>query len=296
MSRPDFATKTHSTSYEYISPTKLDLTGRNVIITGTAWEDGVGHASALAFARAGASCIALLDSHDISAASIEKIEAAASDAGRDTPLVIPFSVDISDLAAIQTTSQRLMEAFDGRLDVLVNNAAHQEPYGTILDSDPNTDWRTWEVNIHGLMNMTRAFLPSLLHSRRQHGGLAINVNVASSGALSARGGSANYRSSKLAILRWTEILQMDNEQDGLLALCVNPGAIRTRMTVHEPEKVRAMLPHKPDIAGDTIVWLASDRKEWLAGRYVSCPWDMEELCNRKDEIVEGDKLKMKMVF
>jgi hypothetical protein len=42
--------------------------------------------------------------------------------------------------------------------------------------------------------------------------------------------------------------------------------------------------------------LAAERREWLAGRYVSCPWDMEELMTKKDEIVEQDKLKLRMVF
>lgn len=48
--RRDFANKTHATSYDYISPLKLDLSGRHVLVTGAAHEDGVGFATALAFA------------------------------------------------------------------------------------------------------------------------------------------------------------------------------------------------------------------------------------------------------
>jgi hypothetical protein len=44
------------------------------------------------------------------------------------------------------------------------------------------------------------------------------------------------------------------------------------------------------MAGDTSVWLAAVRREWLGGRHVSCPWDMEE------EIVRQDKLKLRKVF
>jgi hypothetical protein len=44
-----------------------------------------------------------------------------------------------------------------------------------------------------------------------------------------------------------------------------------------------------------MVWLTQERREWLAGRYISCNWDMEELMMKKDEIVKGDKLKMKLV-
>ena len=296
MSRRDFISSTHSTSYDFISPIKHDLSGRKVVITGSAWEDGVGYATATAFARAGASTIVLLDLHGISTGLISKLESAALEAGRPKPTILTFAVDISNLEAVQKVLPQLGNALEGGLDVLVNNAAHQEPYDNILHSDPTTDWRTWEVNIHGLMNMSRVFLPALLESKTSHSGLSTMINVASSGALSARAGSSNYRSSKLAILRWTEILQLDHQDRGLLAFCVNPGAIKTRMTINEPETLRAKLPHKPDIAGDTVAWLAAERREWLAGRYVSCPWDMEELLSRKDEIVEGDKLKMKMVF
>ena len=180
--------------------------------------------------------------------------------------------------------------------MLVNNAAHQEPYGTLLDSDPDVYWRTWEVNVHGLFNMARAFLPMLLSTRVEQGGLGTMINVSSSGALSVRPRGAGYRSSKLAVLRWTEALQLDHEQDGLLAYCINPGAIKTQMTVNEPEELRNMLPHKPELPGDTIAWLAAGRKEWLGGRYVSCPWDMEELIARKDEIVKEDKLKVRLAL
>ena len=147
-----------------------------------------------------------------------------------------------------------------------------------------------------ILNMARTFLPLLLYTRDSHNGLCTMVNVSSSGALTARPGSANYRSSKLAILRWPESMQLDLADRGLVAYCVNPGAIKTQITINEPEELRNKLPHQPDIAGDTIVWLASERREWLGGRYVSCPWDMKELLNRKDEIIDGDKLKMRIVF
>ena len=68
------------------------------------------------------------------------------------------------------------------------------------------------------------------------------------------------------------------------------------MTETLPDEVRDRLPDKPDVAGDTIAWLAAERREWLGGRYISCPWDMEELMGKKEEIVEEDKLKMRMAF
>lgn len=207
---------THSTSYDYISPLELDLSGKNTLITGVAYRDGVGYATATAFARAGASIIALADLQPIASDLIADLKAAASQAGRKEPVVLPFTVDISSPSSVQELHESVKQALDNRLDILVNNAAYSEPTKPLLNSDPDVYWRTWEVNVHGLFNI--------------------------------------------------------------------------------PDAVRAVLRDHPSIAGDTIAWLASERREWLGGRYVSCPWDMEELVAKREEIVEQDKLKLRMVF
>lgn len=45
-----------------------------------------------------------------------------------------------------------------------------------------------------------------------------------------------------------------------------------------------------------MCYLTAQKRDWLAGRYVDCTWDMEEFLAKEKEIVEGDKLKMRMVF
>jgi len=288
----NFTKTTHSTSYEYISPLHLDLTGKHVVVTGAAYQDGVGYATATAFARAGASAIALADIQPVSDALVAKLKAAAKEAGRSEPLVLVCTVDITSPSSVQELHERTTQAFGNKsIDILVNNAAHMEPVQRLLDSDPDVYWRTWEVNVRGLMNMARTFLPSLLSSESK-----TMLNLSSSGALSARPAGASYRSSKLAIMRWTESLQLEYGGEGLLTYCVNPGSIRTQLSVSIGEQARAGLRDQPGMAGDTIVWLAAERREWLGGRYVSCPWDMEELIAMEEEIVKDDKLKLRMVF
>ena len=51
----------------------------------------------------------------------------------------------------------------------------------------------------------------------------------------------------------------------------------------------------PELAGDTIVWMTKERRQRLSGRYVSCYWDVTELEVKKDEIVKGDKLKVRII-
>ncbi|KAJ5770484.1 uncharacterized protein N7511_002535 [Penicillium nucicola] len=291
-----FTTTRHSTTYDYISPLGLNLAGKHVLITGAAWEDGVGYATATAFARAGASAIAIADLHGVSADLAEKLKLVATQAGRPEPVVLSCTVDIANQESVHAMHDIVARGFDGRLDIVINNAAHMEPPKPFLDSDPDVYWRTWEVNVHGLFNISRIFLPMQLSARSNADGLCIMINVSSSGALTARPGGGSYRSSKLAILRWTETLQLEYGDKGLLAFCVNPGAIKTKISEGMPEQVRDAFPDRPEIAGDTIAWLAAERREWLGGRYVSCPWDMKELVEMKDEIVELDKLKIKMLF
>ncbi|KAL5000170.1 hypothetical protein BDV10DRAFT_163538, partial [Aspergillus recurvatus] len=216
---------------------------------------------------------------------VAQLKPAAVQAGRPEPM------------SVQAMHSTVSQGFGGRLDIVVNNAARMEPYEPFLDSDPDVYWQTWEVNVQGLFNMARTFLPMQLSTHASTNGSCIIINVSSSGALSARSGSGGYRTSKLAILRWTESLQLEYGDKGLLTFCVNPGAIKTKISEDIlPGTVRDALPDRPDIAGDTIAWLAAERREWLGGRYVSCPWDMEELMKKKDEIVEKDQLKMRMVF
>ena len=297
LSGGNFIATTHSTTYEYISPLKLDLTGKHVLITGAAWDNGIGYATATAFARAGASAIDLADLHGIADDLVAKLKTAATEAGRAEPTVLGYKVDIAQEDSVRAMYDDVSRGFGGRLDILVNNAAHQEPYKPFLEADADVYWRTWEVNVRGLMNMTRAFLPMQLSTRSSSdNGLCTIINVSSSGALTARPESGSYRSSKLAILRWTETLQLEYGDQGLLTFCVNPGAIKTEITRNEPDELRDRLPHRPDIAGDTIAWLAAERREWLGGRYVHCPWDIKELMKKKEEIVKEDKLKIRMVF
>jgi hypothetical protein len=51
-----------------------------------------------------------------------------------------------------------------------------------------------------------------------------------------------------------------------------------------------------ELSADTIVYLTKQKRAWLGGRYINCAWDMPELMAQEDEIVKGDKLKVKMVI
>lgn len=50
----------------------------------------------------------------------------------------------------------------------------------------------------------------------------------------------------------------------------------------------------PELPAATLVFLLSEKRDWLAGRYVSCEWDMAEFLSKKDEIIKNNKLKCKL--
>ena len=51
----------------------------------------------------------------------------------------------------------------------------------------------------------------------------------------------------------------------------------------------------PELSADTIVFLTSERRSWLNGRYINCTWDMPQLMGMEEDIVKGDKLKVRLV-
>ncbi len=90
---------------------------------------------------------------------------------------------------------------------------------------------------HGRHNKyTRFFLLLLL---KTEGGLKTIVNLRTASAHTLIAGGSSYRTSKLAILRWTEFLNVDYGAQGLLAYCVHPGGVMTELASAMPKVTHA---------------------------------------------------------
>lgn len=57
-----------------------------------------------------------------------------------------------------------------------------------------------------------------------------------------------------------------------------------------------MFVETPELSADSIVYLTSEKREWLGGRYVNVTWDLPELERKREEIVKSDKLKVKFDY
>jgi NAD(P)-dependent dehydrogenase (short-subunit alcohol dehydrogenase family) len=259
--------------------------GRTVLITGAS--KGIGRATAISFAKSGVANIIIAARSSLE--EVEKSILSAVPSSSSPPQILKLQLDITSESSVSSAATTVKDKF-GHLDVLVNNAGYLEEWNRIAESDPIEWWKSWDVNIKGVYLMTRAFLPLLLL-----GNSKTIVNVSSIGGHNIRHGASAYQGTKFALFRFTEFTSVEYSDQGIIAFAIHPGAVPTELAMNMPDHLHSLLIDKPELAADTIAWLTQDRKEWLSGRYVSVCWDMPEFISKQEEILEGDKLKMRIV-
>jgi NAD(P)-dependent dehydrogenase (short-subunit alcohol dehydrogenase family) len=240
------------------------LNGKVAIITGAA--TGIGRASALLFARAGAR-VALVDVRE---PELARTEADVRAAGGEAMALAADLVQPDDCAAVVT---RAVRGF-GRLDVLLNNAGvGTMVVGGTVESISLEHWDlAQDVNVRAIYLVSRAAVPAL----RGAGGGAI-VNIAS---VSAFHGSVDrpthaYAASKGAVLALTRAMAASYGRDGIRVNAICPGTIRTRLTADIVERVERSAKEghgiplgrvgEPEDIARCALFLASDDASFISG-------------------------------
>jgi NAD(P)-dependent dehydrogenase (short-subunit alcohol dehydrogenase family) len=140
-------------------------------------------------------------------------------AGLESPL-FGVQADVTDDAAVKAAVEQVAATF-GRIDIVVNNAG----IGAQGDVSANDDaeWhRVYDVNVLGLVRVSRAALPYLRTSSH-----AVIVNTCSIAAWSGLPNRALYSATKGAVLALTLAMAADHLRDGIRVNCVNPGTADT---------------------------------------------------------------------
>ncbi|MGN9906875.1 SDR family NAD(P)-dependent oxidoreductase [Phytohabitans sp. LJ34] len=209
-----------------------DFAGRRAVVTGGA--SGIGLATAQLLAARGAR-VACLD---------------LKPEGLPEPL-LGFGTDVRDDASVRAGVAAAADALGG-LDVLVNNAGIGAQ-GTV-ETNPDDEWlRVLDVNVVGIVRVTRAALPHLRAS--PHAAIVNTCSIAATVGLPAR---ALYSASKGAVQSLTLAMAADHVREGIRVNCVNPGTVDTPW-------VRRLL----DTAADPEAELAALRARQPTGRLVS---------------------------
>ncbi|KAJ0115261.1 NAD(P)-binding protein [Diaporthe amygdali] len=278
----------HKDTYPFINPVKADLTGKSVLITGAS--KGIGKATAISFATAGCSKLLLAARSDLADVEIA-VKNAAKTANRPQPLVHTLKVDVTSEDSVRLAAETAADLLGGSLDVLINNAGYLEEWKPIADSKPSEWWRTWEVNIKGTYLAAHYFLPMLLNSQTK-----TIINISSGGAHAIFPGASGYQTTKFALCRLTEFMDKEYHQQGLIAISLHPGAVKTELALNMPPDRLDVLTDTAELAADTLVWLSRERRDWLSGRFATVNWDMEQLEHKKQDILQRNLLKFRVMI
>ncbi|MBV1941476.1 SDR family oxidoreductase [Streptomyces sp. BV286] len=228
------------------------LEGRVAIVTGAS--RGIGLAVAEGLVAAGARvCVTGRDA--------DGVHGAAARLGG-----VGLAGTVADPAHLRELTALAMDEY-GRIDVLVNNAATNQPYGPLMDADPDGWGKAFAINVEAPLRLVQ-------HAWRawmgEHGGSV--VNICTEGAAHVGPNLGAYGTSKAALIHLTQ--QLAGElAPGVRVNSVSPGLVRTEMArfVWEPaeDDIAAGLPMgrigEPADIARAVVWLASDAAEWVTG-------------------------------
>jgi NAD(P)-dependent dehydrogenase (short-subunit alcohol dehydrogenase family) len=282
--------KVHHSQYPAIDPTdalKGSASTKIIFITGAS--QGIGQATAVAFAQAGAKAIYLTARSE---EALRETKTRVSKANPETPCEY-MVCDVTDEEQVKAAIEDCVAKFGG-IDVVDSNAGYLNQWKKIGESDTTSWWKTWEVNLKGTYYVIRYTMSYLIQSAKKHsvrgstGGHLILIS--SIGAQLVRPTASDYQTSKHAINRLCEFVNVDHGEDGIKCFAIHPGGVPTILAKNMPKEVHVNLVDDADLAAGFAVWLCSGKADWAKGRYLSSNWDVDELTQLKDQIVRDDLL------
>lgn len=240
----------------------IDLSDKTAIVTGVS--RGLGEATAIRFAEAGANVVGSARSEGDLADTIEEVESHGVDG-------LGVTADMADFDDLERLMEQTIEEF-GTPEILVNNA------GTFFATPPleqpfDEIDQMIDVNMRGLMRMSQLFGEAFRDSELEDGGRIINIS--SNTATVAVPLWMGYSATKGAVLSITRTLALELVQEGMTVNTVTPGTIRTPGVEQDIEErgdelyvwegnPMGELGDPEDIA-NACLYLASDLADYVNG-------------------------------
>ena len=235
----------------------FNLIDRVALVTGAS--QGIGRATALALASAGARVI-------VAARNREKLDALVEEIAVSGSQALAVTMDVGDAEQIKAGFKQGIEKF-GRLDILVNNAAvTRDGLSLRMKMD---DWESvLRTNLTGAHLCIQQALGVMMKQR--YGRI---INMSSVVAQTGNAGQANYVAAKAGLIGLTRAIAIEMASRNITVNAIAPGFIQTPMTAPLPDKVRqemlARIPlgrmgHDHEIAA-SVVFLASEEAGYITG-------------------------------
>ena len=241
------------------------LRDRVAIITGGGGDNSIGRAICLRYAKEGARVAVL----DVDVAGAERVATEIRDRGGDA---LAIACDVCDLEQCEAAARRVADAWDGRIDILVNAAAWLKalPWKA-FDEWSVEDWdRMLDVNLRGMWFCARAVVPYMKAGR--YGKI---INLTSSTFWEGVGGFIHYTSSKGGAIGFTRALGRELGPFGIRVNALAPGyTLSGAQELHaaeHPEWARAMCEQRalaerdevPDDLAGPAFFLASEDSDFM---------------------------------
>lgn len=283
----------HNDSYPYIDPSKNRgaLAGKTVLITGGG--RGIGRATALAFAVAGANVACLSRTYS----DVEAVGKEVRSLGAEASI---FQCDVTDRAHPRQVVKALEEKY-GTIDILVNNAGTSRISTMEHEEDFEVAWQVIEINLRGSLAFTHAVTPGMIAR-----GNGIIINVVSALAVTDPPYFWAYSAAKAGLIKATHILDKELRSKGILSFAVHPGMVAdTTLGIGALNEValtkdaglggfmKDFTPSMGDqlaLPADTFVALCADKDaHLLSGRYIDSCQDLEKVLEAaRSGNLEGD--------
>jgi NAD(P)-dependent dehydrogenase (short-subunit alcohol dehydrogenase family) len=237
----------------------FDLSGKSALVTGAS--KGIGAAIARGLAEFGAWVI-------VSSRKPDAVDGVAAELRADGFKVSAVAAHMGEPDAIRRLVDEAVRLHGG-IDILVNNAATNPIYGSLLDAEAAAFDKIIAVNLKGPLELAR-----IAHSHMRNRGGSI-INISSVGGLSPEQGLGLYSVSKAALISLTKVMAVEWAADGIRANVICPGLIQTKFSAalwQDETRLQRFLAEIPqrrigqpeDVVG-LGVFLASDAARYCTG-------------------------------
>ena len=240
----------------------LNLTGKTAIVTGAS--SGIGRATAIVLARAGADVV-------LAARRIEKLKEVSAEIEKNGRKALSIQIDVTKKEDIQKMVAETVKKF-GKVDILVNNAGVLD-YKNFLEIDDESYNKVLDVNLRGYFWTAQEAAKEMV--KKKKGKI---INIASIAGFGAFPQITIYNISKAAIIMLTKSMALELGPMGININAIAPGVIETKMTegmLKDPKTVQGFLSKiptgrtgKPEDIATAVIFLASDLANYITGETI----------------------------